>query len=116
MNKVRLTCKTHTSIPARDVPAAEPLRDGSHMTHQVVLLVVHLGRVSPHAVDRQQQVHEGEGRVQPQQVGPEHAEARFQNMPAQNELRYGDQTSPFLPRRVHFSHHCCCYGDLLNEL
>lgn len=41
------------------------------MTHQVVLLVVHLGRVSPHAVDGQQQVHEGKGRVQPKQVGPE---------------------------------------------
>lgn len=56
------------------------------MTHQVVLLVVHLGRVSPHAVDRQQQVHEGEGRVQPQQVGPEYTKARFQNKLAQAKL------------------------------
>lgn len=38
--------------------------------HQVVLFVVHLGRVSPHAVDRQQQVHEGEGGVEPKEVSP----------------------------------------------
>lgn len=56
------------------------------MTHQIVLLVVHLGRVSPHAVDRQQQVHEGEGRVQPQQVGPEHTKTQFQNMLAPDKL------------------------------
>lgn len=40
-------------------------------SYQVILLVVHLGRVSPHAVDRQQQVHEGEGCVEPQQICPE---------------------------------------------
>lgn len=38
--------------------------------HQVVLLVAHLGGVPAHAVHRQQQVQEGEGRVQPQQVIP----------------------------------------------
>lgn len=42
----------------------------SEARHQVVLLVVHLGRVSPHAVDGQEQVHEGKRRVQPQQVRP----------------------------------------------
>lgn len=40
------------------------------MSYQVVLLVVHLGRVSPHAVDGQQQIHEGKRRVEPQQVRP----------------------------------------------
>lgn len=40
------------------------------LAHQVVLLVLHLGGVTPHAVDRQQQVDEGEGRVQPQQIVP----------------------------------------------
>lgn len=38
--------------------------------HQVILLVAHLGGVPAHAVHRQQQVQEGEGRVQPQQVIP----------------------------------------------
>lgn len=45
-------------------------RPGLCAAHQVVLLVAHLGGVSPHAVDGQQQVQEGEGRVQPQQVVP----------------------------------------------
>lgn len=43
---------------------------GDQRSYQVVLLVVHLGRVSPHAVDRQQQVHERKRGVEPQQVGP----------------------------------------------
>ena len=42
--------------------------------YQVVLLVVHLGRVSPHAVDGEQQIHEGKGGVEPQQVSPEETE------------------------------------------
>lgn len=39
-------------------------------SYQVVLLVVHLGRVSPHAVDGQQQIHERKHSVEPQQVRP----------------------------------------------
>lgn len=39
--------------------------------YQVVLLVVHLGRVSPHAVDSQQEIHEGKRSVEPQQVSSE---------------------------------------------
>lgn len=46
-------------------------------SHQVVLLVVHLGRVSPHAVDGQQQVHEGKRSVQPQQIRPENKKNIF---------------------------------------
>lgn len=40
-------------------------------TYQVIFFVVHLGRVTPHAVDGEEQVHEGEWRVQPQEVIPE---------------------------------------------
>lgn len=39
-------------------------------SYQVVLLVVHLRRVPPHAVDGQQQIHEGKRGVQPEQVRP----------------------------------------------
>lgn len=41
-------------------------------SYQVVLLVVHLWGVSPHAVDGQQKVHERKWGVQPQEVGPGH--------------------------------------------
>lgn len=37
----------------------------SGSTHQVIFLVAHLGGVSTHAVDGEQQVQEGEGGVQP---------------------------------------------------
>lgn len=40
-------------------------------TYQIIFFVVHLGRVAPHAVDGEEQVHEGERRVQPQEVIPE---------------------------------------------
>lgn len=68
MNKVRFTCEAQTEpLGARSL-AARSL--AAPFSYQVVLLVVHLGGVSSHAVDGEQQVHEGERRVQPQQVGP----------------------------------------------
>lgn len=40
------------------------------LPHQIIFLVAHLRGVSPHAVDREQQVQEGKGRVQPEEVIP----------------------------------------------
>lgn len=68
MNKVRFTWKTGPELRAEEED--EPWSAGP--SYQVVLFVVHLGRVSPHAVDGQQKVHEGEGGVQPEEVGPGH--------------------------------------------
>lgn len=38
---------------------------------------MHLGRVSPHAVDGQEQIHEGKRGVQPQQIRPGHENKTF---------------------------------------
>lgn len=40
------------------------------LPHQIIFLVAHLRGVSPHAVDREQQVQEGEGGMQPEEVIP----------------------------------------------
>lgn len=40
------------------------------LPHQIIFLVAHFRGVSPHAVDREQQVQEGEGGMQPEEVIP----------------------------------------------
>lgn len=60
---------TKTGITAR-LSAQMPRPQSSRTSYQVVLLVVHLRRVPPHAVDGQQQIHEGKRGVQPEQVRP----------------------------------------------
>lgn len=72
MNKVRFTCKRHkqpNEFLHTHWAAFESTPELS-VSYQVVLLVVHLGRVSPHAVDGQQQIHEGKRSVEPQQIRP----------------------------------------------
>lgn len=54
-------------------------------SYQVVLLVVHLGRVSPHAVDGQEQIHEGKRSVEPQQIRPGHNKSNLNRNQQENQ-------------------------------
>lgn len=74
INKVRFTCVTKNKRFTRLCTGfgiyIYIFYDES-VRYQVVLLVVHLRRVSPHAVDGQEQIHEGKGRMEPQKICPE---------------------------------------------
>lgn len=72
INKVRFTCMTKNKRFTRLCTGfGIYIFYDESVCYQVVLLVVHLRRVSPHAVDGQEQIHEGKGRMEPQKICPE---------------------------------------------